>query len=135
MRDQFDREINYLRLGLTDRCNFRCRYCVGSGPVRWLPKESLLTDEELVRVVTAAARLGITKLKLTGGEPLLRPHLPELVRRLDQVEGISDITLTTNGFLLSEQAAALREAGVSTVNISLDTLDETDFAALTGVTD
>lgn len=133
MRDQFGREIDYLRLALTDRCNFRCRYCVGSGGVQFLPEEALLTDQELVRVVTAAAGLGITRLKLTGGEPLLRPQLPGLVRQFRAVSGIEEITLTTNGYLLAELAAELREAGVSQVNISLDTLDRAGFAALTGV--
>lgn len=133
MKDQFGREINYLRLALTDRCNFRCRYCMGSGPVQWLPEEELLTDDELVRVVTAAARLGIVHLKLTGGEPLLRPHLPALVARLRVIPGIRDITLTTNGFLLAEQARALCQAGISGVNVSLDTMDRQAFAALTGV--
>lgn len=133
MRDQFGREIDYLRLSLTDRCNFRCRYCVGDGRTGCLPRESLLSDDALVTVVTAAARLGITRLKLTGGEPLLRPNLPALARRLRGVEGICDLTLTTNGFLLSEQAEALAEAGVSSVNVSLDTLDPAGFAALTGV--
>ena len=133
MRDQFGREIDYLRLGLTDRCNFRCRYCMGSGPVHWLPPEQLLTDEEVVQVVTAAAHLGITRLKLTGGEPLLRPHLPELAARLGQIPGIRDVTLTTNGFRLAELAVPLKQAGISTVNVSLDTLDRSGFHQLTGV--
>lgn len=133
MRDQFGREIDYLRLALTDRCNFRCRYCIGGEPVHWMEPEALLTDEELVRVVSAAAGLGITRLKLTGGEPLLRPRLPELVRRLKEIPGIREITLTTNGYLLSQMAAELKEAGISQVNISLDTLDRAGFAALTGV--
>lgn len=133
MRDQFGREIDYLRLALTDRCNFRCRYCIGGEPVHWMEPEALLTDEELVRVVTAAAGLGITRLKLTGGEPLLRLRLPELVGRLKEIPGIREITLTTNGYLLSQKAAELKEAGISQVNISLDTLDRAGFAALTGV--
>ena len=133
MRDQFGREIDYLRLALTDRCNFRCRYCIGSGGVQFLPEEELLTDDELVRVVTAAAGLGITRLKLTGGEPLLRPRLPGLVGRLKAIPGIREITLTTNGYLLSQMAAELKAAGISQVNVSLDTLDRAGFAALTGV--
>lgn len=132
MRDQYGREIDYLRISLTDRCNLRCGYCLGSGPVRWLPEETLLTDEELCTVVSAAAELGISRLKLTGGEPLLRPGLPELVRRLYEIPGIGDITLTTNGLLLSAQAEQLAEAGISGVNISLDTLDRASYAALTG---
>ncbi|MCD7754146.1 MAG: GTP 3',8-cyclase MoaA [Clostridiales bacterium] len=132
MRDQYGREIDYLRVSLTDRCNLRCGYCLGSGPVRWLPEETLLTDEELCTVVSAAAELGISRLKLTGGEPLLRPGLPELVGRLYEIPGIEDITLTTNGLLLSAQAEQLAEAGVSGVNISLDTLNRASYAALTG---
>lgn len=133
MRDQFGREICYLRLALTDRCNFRCRYCIGSGEVRWMEEGLLLTDEELVRVVSAAARLGIDRVKLTGGEPLLRPGLPELAARLRAIPGIRELTLTTNGFFLAGQAEALREAGIEQVNVSLDTLDREGFAALTGV--
>lgn len=133
MRDQYGREIDYLRLGLTDRCNFRCRYCLGGATVAWLPSEQLLTDQEVVQVVTAAAQLGITRLKLTGGEPLLREGLPELVTRLGQIPGIRDITLTTNGFLLSQWAEALAHSGISTVNVSLDTLDPVGFQKLTGV--
>ncbi|MCD8382144.1 MAG: GTP 3',8-cyclase MoaA [Clostridiales bacterium] len=132
MRDQYGREIDYLRISLTDRCNLRCGYCLGPGPVRWLPEETLLTDGELCAVVSAAAELGISRLKLTGGEPLLRPGLPELVGRLYQIPGIRDITLTTNGLLLPEQAEALAKAGVSGVNISLDTLNRESYAALTG---
>lgn len=132
MRDRFGREITYLRLSVTDRCSLRCRYCVPSAGQHWLPSELLLTDDELVTVVEAAASLGVKKLRLTGGEPLQRPGLPALCARLQRIPGIETVCITTNGLLLPDQAAALRRAGVTRVNLSLDTLSADKYRALTG---
>ncbi len=133
--DAFGRELRDLRLSVTDRCNMRCRYCMpreafGSDHA-FLERSELLSFEELTRVVTAAARLGVTKVRLTGGEPLLRRGLPELVTMLADVDGIEDLALTTNGVLLPTQAAALRAAGLTRVTVSLDALDDPTFAAVT----
>ncbi len=133
MRDQFGREIDYLRLSVTDRCGFRCRYCVSGAGGPFLPEGDLLTDGELERVVRAAASLGVTRLKLTGGEPLNRPGIAALAARLGAVDGIRSLTLTTNGAALAPLARGLRAAGVREVNLSLDTLDRARFLALTGV--
>lgn len=120
--DRFDRPLGSLRLSVTDRCNMRCRYCMPETNYVWLPRASILSFEELTRLTGVFTRLGVDKLRLTGGEPLLRHHLPELVRMLAAQPGIRDIALTTNGILLAEQAAALRSAGVQRVNVSFDTL-------------
>ncbi len=133
MRDQYGREVDYLRLSVTDRCGFRCRYCVSGSGAPSLPEGDLLTDDELERVVRAAASLGVTRLKLTGGEPLARPGLAALAARLGAVPGIRSLTLTTNGAALAPLARDLRAAGVREVNVSLDTLDRARFRALTGV--
>src|SRR3954451_15174641 len=117
--DSFGRVHNSLRISVTDRCNIRCFYCMPAENVRFKPRRELLTFEEIARFVEAAARLGIDKLRLTGGEPLLRHDLPALVKLLKGVPGIREIALTTNGILLDEQATALRDAGVQRLNISL----------------
>ena len=130
--DSFQRQINYLRISVTDRCNLRCVYCsVGSVP--HLPRNEILSYEEIQRVVHAAVSIGISKVRLTGGEPLLRPDLTELVRMLSQIEGIDDISLTSNGTLLSKYAVELKEAGLKRVNVSLDTLERDKFKRITGV--
>lgn len=128
--DRFGRTHNNLRISVTDRCNIRCVYCMPES-VEFLPKSEILTFEELVRLATVAARLGVTKIRLTGGEPLVRSSLPVLIEQLSAIEGISDIGLTTNGILLADQAQALKKAGLKRLNISLDTLDPDRFAALT----
>ena len=133
--DAFGRELHDLRLSVTDRCNMRCRYCMPRevfGPDHaFLERDELLTFEELTRLVTAAARLGVRKVRLTGGEPLLRRDLPGLVAMLAGVEGIEDLALTTNGVLLPRFAGPLREAGLDRVTVSLDALDDATFAAVT----
>jgi cyclic pyranopterin phosphate synthase len=129
--DSFQRQINYLRISVTDRCNLRCVYCsVGSVP--HLPRSEILSYEEIQHIVQAAASIGISRVRLTGGEPLLRPNLGELVRMLSQIEGIDDISLTSNGTLLSQYAVELKEAGLKRVNVSLDTLREDRFKRITG---
>lgn len=128
--DSFGRVHNNLRISVTDRCNLRCTYCMAED-VTFLDKGELLTFEEIARFVEAAAPLGIDKIRLTGGEPLMRRDLPRLVQLLNQIEGIRDIGLTTNGILLADQAQSLFDAGLRRINISLDTLDPGRFRQLT----
>ncbi len=125
--DSFGRVHTNLRVSVTDRCNIRCFYCMPAENVRFKPRDELLTFEEIERFVRVAARLGVNKLRLTGGEPLVRHELPLLVRQLAAVPGIRDIALTTNGMLLADQAQALKAAGLHRLNISLDTLDADTF--------
>jgi cyclic pyranopterin phosphate synthase len=122
VHDALDRPLGSLRLSVTDRCNLRCRYCMPEDEYVWLPRESILTFEELERVVRVFARLGVRKVRLTGGEPLLRHDLAALVRLIARIPEIEDLALTTNGLLLAKQAAALRAAGLRRVTVSLDTL-------------
>lgn len=127
MRDSFGRTIDYLRVSVTDRCNFRCVYCMPADGYPVSPKDELLTFEEIARVVRIASDLGITKIRLTGGEPLVRKDLPGLIGMIRANSGLHDISCTTNGFLLREMARDLRAAGLDRVNISLDTLDAEKF--------
>ncbi|PYP60798.1 MAG: GTP 3',8-cyclase MoaA [Gemmatimonadetes bacterium] len=122
VRDAFDRPLASLRLSVTDRCNLRCRYCMPEDEYVWLPRASILTFEELDRLVRVFSRLGVRKVRLTGGEPLLRHDLPALVRLVARIPQIEDLAMTTNGLLLAQQAAALRAAGLQRVTVSLDTL-------------
>ena len=128
--DSFGRRHNNLRLSVTDRCNLRCTYCMPE-EVEFLPKDHLLTFEELTRVASVAASLGVDKLRLTGGEPLLRQNLDLLVRMLVAIPGIKDVGLTTNGLLLEKFAGPLFDAGLKRLNVSLDSLDEGQFKILT----
>lgn len=130
MIDGFGRTIDYLRVSVTDRCNFRCVYCMPEDGYPVSPKDELLTFEELARVIGISVELGITKVRLTGGEPLVRKDLPELIRRIREHKGVTDLSLTTNGFLLPEMATNLKEAGLDRVNISVDTLREDRFFAI-----
>src|ERR1043166_8783145 len=125
--DSLGRVHTNLRISVTDRCNIRCFYCMPDENVRFLPRREILTFEEIERFVRGAASLGVNKLRLTGGEPLVRAQLPRLVERLAAIEGIYDVALTTNGILLEEQAQALRDAGLTRINISLDALTEETF--------
>ncbi len=120
--DRYARPLGSLRLSVTDRCNMRCRYCMPEDDYVWLPRSSLLTFEELERVTRLFATLGVSKVRLTGGEPLLRQGLPELVRRLNSVPGVDDLAITTNGLLLERHVAELRAAGLHRATVSLDTL-------------
>jgi cyclic pyranopterin phosphate synthase len=122
MVDGFGRRVEYLRISVTDKCNLRCVYCMPLEGLPWLKREQLLSYEEIRRVVAAMAPLGLRRLRITGGEPLVRRDLPELVGMLSQIPGIEDIALTTNAVLLADQAAALRDAGLTRVNVSLDSL-------------
>jgi cyclic pyranopterin phosphate synthase len=129
--DRLARPLGSLRLSVTDRCNLRCAYCMPENEYTWLPRESILTFEELARLAAIFASLGANRIRLTGGEPLLRNELPDLVARLASVPGVTDIALTTNGLLLAERAAALKHAGLSRVTVSLDTLEPGRFRTLT----
>ena len=129
--DPFGRAITYLRISLTDRCNLRCAYCMPAGGLDWLPQTNVLTDDEIVRVVQAAAALGINKIRITGGEPLVRPGVAALVKKIASIPGIQDIGLTTNGILLEKMAHSLARAGLKRVNISLDTLKPERFKQIT----
>ncbi len=129
--DSAQRPINYLRISVTDRCNLRCIYCMPPEGVEHLSHEDVLRYEEIHQVARAAATLGINKLRLTGGEPLVRAHLIRLVEMLSDIEGIDDISLTTNGILLRQHADALKAAGLNRVNVSLDSLDKDRFHRIT----
>lgn len=129
--DRFGRLHNNLRISVTDRCNIRCFYCMPADNVDFMPKEHLLTFEDIERIVRVGTTLGIDRIRLTGGEPLVRRDLHLLVQRLAAVPGIRDIGLTTNGILLDEQAQLLKDAGLKRLNISLDALDATVFKAVT----
>lgn len=131
MRDSYGREIRYLRLSVTDRCNLRCRYCMPPEGVCKRPREEMLTEEEMILAVETAASLGFRKLRVTGGEPLIKKNILSLCRRAAAVEGIEELCITTNGLLLPELAAGLRTAGVQRVNVSLDTLDADKYALMT----
>ena len=131
VRDLLGRPLESLRLSVTDRCNLRCLYCMPEEDYTWLPRDELLTFEELTRVVEVFAFVGVRKIRLTGGEPLLRRDLHELVAMIAANSRVDDIALTTNGVLLDEQAAALRKAGLHRVTISLDTLRPDRFRAMT----
>ena len=121
------RNIVNLRISVTDRCNFRCTYCMPADNVEFMHRDKLLTFEEITRIVQIASGMGICRLRLTGGEPLMRKDLPVLIRMLAEVEGIEDIAMTTNAFFLKEHAKTLKEAGLQRLNISLDALDPEKF--------
>ena len=131
MYDRYHRRIHYLRISVTDRCNMRCRYCMPEEGVKFFRREEILSFEEIQKVVEVAASLGIDKVRLTGGEPLVRKDIVELVRMIAQTRGVLDLGLTTNGLLLNEFAAALKSVGLKRVNISLDTLDPDKFFQIT----
>ncbi len=129
--DSFGRTINNLRISVTDRCNFRCRYCMPEQGMTWLAKKELLSYEEIAGLTRIFASLGVKKIRLTGGEPLMRKDLHTLVRELASIDGIEDIALTTNGYFLSEQAEYLSRAGLRRINVSLDSLDAAVFNDVT----
>jgi cyclic pyranopterin phosphate synthase len=139
MEDRFGHRISYLRVSITDRCNERCTYCMPQELQEWLPREGILTFEETLRLIRIATELGVSKIRITGGEPLTRRGVVDLIRQLPKIPGVNDIGLSTNGTLLARpvepnltMAAALRAAGVRSVNISLDTLDRDVYSQITG---
>ena len=135
LTDMFSRTISYLRLSLTDRCNLRCMYCMPDGDegLRLLKHEDLLSYEELLRIVELVVDMGMNKIRLTGGEPLVRKGVMDFIATLSRIEGLDEIRLTTNGVLLKEKAAGLYAAGIRKLNISLDTLRPDRFIKITGV--
>ena len=133
MIDRLGRNITYLRISVTELCNLRCRYCMPAEGVCKKSHADMLTEDELILVVEAAASLGITKLRITGGEPLVKRNILSICRRAAAVEGIEELCLTTNGILLPQLAAELRQAGVSRLNLSLDTLDPEKYAYITRI--
>jgi cyclic pyranopterin phosphate synthase len=139
MEDRFGHRISYLRVSITDRCNERCSYCMPHELQEWLPREEILTYEETLRLIRVAADLGVTKIRVTGGEPLTRRDVVDFIREIPKIPGIRSLGISTNGTLLAREtasgatmAAALRIAGVQSVNISLDTLDRHRYAQITG---
>ena len=133
MLDQYGRKIDYLRISVTDRCNLRCRYCMPE-PMAAVRHDDILRYEEILRICRAAAELGITKFKVTGGEPLVRAGCAEFIAALKTQPGTQQVTLTTNGLLLEKNLDALTAAGLDGVNISLDTTDNARFRRITGYT-
>lgn len=133
VKDAFDRTISYLRLSVTDSCNFRCRYCMPSEGPCHMNRSRMLTDEEMVQAVKASTALGVTKVRLTGGEPLIKKSILDLCRAISSLDGVKNLSITTNGSLLPPIAKELKTSGVNCVNISLDTLDEEKFHSITRV--
>jgi len=131
LRDSWDREIKSVRVSVTDRCNFRCTYCMPAEGLEWLPRDEVLSFEEIERLVRVLASLGVDEVRLTGGEPLVRRELPTLVGMLAAVDGVRDLSLTTNGVLLDRLAAPLVAAGLRRINVSLDSLNHVRFAEIT----
>src|SRR5438309_4351182 len=131
LRDSWGREIKSVRISVTDKCNFRCTYCMPAEGLQWLGREEILSFEEIARLVGVLARLGVDEVRLTGGEPLVRRDLPQLVRMLAAIDGVRDLSLTTNGVLLNRLAAPLVAAGLRRINVSLDSLDHVRFTEIT----
>jgi GTP 3',8-cyclase len=131
MFDRFNRQINYLRISVTDRCNLRCSYCMPEEGIRLLDHSDILSFEEITDFTRMAVGNGITKVRLTGGEPLVRKNIVELVSMLSAIDGLDDLSMTTNGILLSEYAFDLKEAGLNRINISLDTVNPEQYCQIT----
>src|SRR5512134_135522 len=131
LKDSLDRPLRNLRLSVTDRCNLRCSYCMPEPEYVWLPREDILQFEEIETLVDVFTSLGVDKVRLTGGEPLLRRDLPDLIHKLAARPAIRDLAMTTNGVLLASQAKALRDAGLHRLTVSLDTLRSDRFQRLT----
>lgn len=131
LHDNHGRPIHYLRLAVTDRCNLRCFYCMPEEGIRYLPKKELLSFEEIERLVSIMAKMGITKVRLTGGEPFVRTDLMKLIRKIKSIEGITQLHLTTNGILTAPYIRELKELGIASVNLSLDTLNPERFKLIT----
>lgn len=131
MLDQFNRNITYLRVSVTDRCNLRCIYCMPHGGIDLINKNDILSIEEIVEVIKVGAELGIEKIRLTGGEPLVRNGVVDLVSMINQIDGIKEVTMTTNGILLPKYADDLKSAGLKRVNISLDSVVPEQYSRIT----
>jgi cyclic pyranopterin phosphate synthase len=133
MFDRYKRKINYLRVSVTDRCNLRCTYCMPEEGIRLISHKDILTYDEITEVVSTAAELGVDKVRITGGEPLVRKGVTELVRMISSVNGIKELAMSTNGIMLPKFAAELKAAGLQRVNISLDSVDPEKYRAVTRV--
>jgi GTP 3',8-cyclase len=131
MYDRFDRHIDYLRISVTDRCNLRCIYCMPAEGIQLLRHEDILTFDEITEVARIAVELGVRKIRLTGGEPLVRRGITDLVKMIAGIKGIEDLSMTTNGILLDKFAVPLKEAGLQRINVSLDTLDPVKYQRIT----
>ena len=131
LKDKYGRTIDYLRISITDHCNLRCLYCVTDN-ISWVPHEEILRFEEITKIVDVFAKEGIRKIRITGGEPLMRKGLPEFISQLSRIEGLDDLSVTTNGVLLESQAKALKQAGLKRINVSLDTLKPERYKIITG---
>jgi len=131
MLDQYKRKINYLRISVTDRCNLRCTYCMPATGIHLIPHDQIISFEEILKIVEEGVRGGISKIRLTGGEPLVRKGIVTLVRMIAEIPGVEDLAMTTNGILLGEYAQSLAEAGLNRVNISMDTLSAKKYAEIT----
>src|SRR5713226_7443718 len=131
--DGFGRIGRKLRISITDRCNMRCVYCMPNGNTEWFEQNNILTYDEIVKLATILARLGIEKIRVTGGEPLVRPKVEDLIKTLSNIDEIKAISMTTNGLLLRDKVMQLRDAGLSSINVSLDTFKEDRFKAITGI--
>src|SRR5215213_3171762 len=133
MEDSFGRVAKKLRISVTDRCNMRCTYCMPYNNTTWFEQDNLLNFDQIVHIATIFAIQGIDKIKITGGEPTIRPKIEDLVKSLSNIDGIRSISMTTNGLLLKGKVKQLKESGLQSVNISLDTFDRKRFKAMTGV--
>lgn len=133
MKDNFNREIRYIRISLTELCNFRCRYCMPEEGICKKRHEDMMTEEEMLSAVKVATRLGINKIRLTGGEPLVKKNIVDIVSKIREIDGVDEICLTTNGSYLSKYAKDLKVAGLDRINISLDTLDKDKFRYMTRI--
>ncbi len=131
MLDRYDRKINYLRISVTDRCNLRCTYCMPAGGIELMKHDDILSFDEIVEIVQKGVEQGINKIRLTGGEPLVRKGIIDLVRKIAEIKGIKDLAMTTNGILLKKYAQKLKNAGLNRVNVSLDTLSPEKYSEIT----
>ncbi|MCD6113335.1 MAG: GTP 3',8-cyclase MoaA [Bacteroidales bacterium] len=135
MLDRYNRKINYLRISVTDRCNLRCKYCMPAEGIKLFPHNEILSFDEIVEVIKTGVEMGIDKIRLTGGEPLVRKGIVDLVAMISKIKGLKEITMTTNGILLDKFAQPLADAGLDRVNISLDTLNPEKYHEITRLGD
>jgi len=131
LTDKFGRNINYLRLAIVDRCNLRCTYCMPENGLTWIKQKELMTDEEMLRICSVFTNMGVDKIRITGGEPFVRKNSIELIRKISELDGLTDLGLTTNGLLTEPYIPELKKFGIKSVNLSLDTLDKDRFFKIT----
>ncbi|WP_261511744.1 GTP 3',8-cyclase MoaA [Chryseobacterium paludis] len=131
LTDKFGRNINYLRLAIVDRCNLRCTYCMPENGLTWIKQNELMTDEEMLRICSVFTEMGVNKIRITGGEPFVRKNSIELIRNISQLDGLTDISITTNGLLTEPYIPQLKKYGIKSINLSLDTLDKKRFFKIT----